>query len=171
MTHSWKGRLAVGAAAALLIGGVGPAWAATFDPSTGTGFVGKGEVQSAFNWNDKDLQTNANGVTFEFVATTTYTALCTWETGKKTHIKEVTDTIGIDEVVDMAKRTNKKEHVNGFTLDGFDLETVTVGEMPKDGDSCDAEGRNDKGTLTIESETSSTGLYVLWGDYRVQLSY
>src|SRR5918996_4693526 len=32
----------------------------TFDPSTGTGFVGKGDVQTAFGWNNKQLQNNAS---------------------------------------------------------------------------------------------------------------
>lgn len=38
--------------------------AVTFDASTGTGFVGKGDVQLAFGWNNKQLQANAAGVTF-----------------------------------------------------------------------------------------------------------
>ncbi len=31
----------------------------TFDPATGTGFVGKGDVQLLFGWNNKQLQDNA----------------------------------------------------------------------------------------------------------------
>jgi Spy/CpxP family protein refolding chaperone len=30
--------------------------AVTFNPSTGIGFVGKGDVQNAFGWNNADLQ-------------------------------------------------------------------------------------------------------------------
>jgi hypothetical protein len=38
--------------------------AVTFNDTTGTGFVGKGDVQVAFGWNNKQLQTNATGVSF-----------------------------------------------------------------------------------------------------------
>jgi hypothetical protein len=34
--------------------------------ANGTGFVGKGDVQTAFGWNNKQLQTNATGVSFSF---------------------------------------------------------------------------------------------------------
>lgn len=30
----------------------------------GTGFVGKGDVQSVYGWNDADMQANAGSVTF-----------------------------------------------------------------------------------------------------------
>ena len=34
----------------------------TFDPNTGTGFVGKGDIQVPMGWNNKQLQNNAGGV-------------------------------------------------------------------------------------------------------------
>lgn len=40
--------------------------AVTFDPVTGTGFVGKGDVQTAFGWNNQQLQQNADGVGVHF---------------------------------------------------------------------------------------------------------
>ena len=40
--------------------------AVTFNETNGTGFVGKGDVQVAFAWNNKQLQTNATGVSFSF---------------------------------------------------------------------------------------------------------
>ena len=40
--------------------------AVTFNETKGTGFVGKGDVQVAFAWNNKQLQTNAAGVSFSF---------------------------------------------------------------------------------------------------------
>jgi hypothetical protein len=36
-----------------------PARRVTFNETNGTGFVGKGDVQVAFGWNNKQLQTNA----------------------------------------------------------------------------------------------------------------
>ena len=44
--------------------------AVTFDPETGTGFVGKGDVQVAFGWNNAQFQANATGLSFAYVATT-----------------------------------------------------------------------------------------------------
>jgi hypothetical protein len=40
--------------------------AVTFNETNGTGFVGKGDVQVAFAWNNKQLQTNAKDVSFSF---------------------------------------------------------------------------------------------------------
>jgi len=40
--------------------------AVTFNETNGTGFVGKGDVQVAFGWNNKQLQTNAKDVSFSF---------------------------------------------------------------------------------------------------------
>ena len=37
-----------------------------YDAATGKGFVGKGDVQTAFGWNNGDLQKNAAGVTFKY---------------------------------------------------------------------------------------------------------
>jgi opacity protein-like surface antigen len=36
--------------------------AVTFDPATGTGFVGKGDIQLAFGWNNKAAQDNATAL-------------------------------------------------------------------------------------------------------------
>jgi hypothetical protein len=51
MFHRLFGGLSVALIAALLL--VLPAAASVnLDPATGTGFVGKGDVQSAFGWNN-----------------------------------------------------------------------------------------------------------------------
>ena len=63
-------------AAALSLVAVSVAGAAVIlndDPATGefngTGFVGKGDVQTPFGWNNKALQNNAAGVTFKWSST------------------------------------------------------------------------------------------------------
>jgi hypothetical protein len=62
-----------GALALALAGFTGAALAAvTFDPDTGKGFVGKGDVQNAFGWNDKALSTNVGGVSFSYSTTQTH---------------------------------------------------------------------------------------------------
>ncbi len=53
------------AAAAVVVIAAAPATASvSFDSSTGTGFVGKGDVQTALGWNNAALQKNASSLTF-----------------------------------------------------------------------------------------------------------
>lgn len=54
---------AVSSVGILAMGGTAAA-AVTYDPATGYGFVGKGEVQIAYGWNNSTLQKNAKDVTF-----------------------------------------------------------------------------------------------------------
>jgi hypothetical protein len=49
----------------------------TFDGVTGVGFVGKGDVQYTFGWNNKGLQDNADSVKFQ--ATSTDVTEVSWE--------------------------------------------------------------------------------------------
>ena len=56
--------------------------AVTFDPATGTGFVGKGDVQTAMGWNNAELQKNAENLKFTYVTETTYAVAVTWTTGE-----------------------------------------------------------------------------------------
>jgi hypothetical protein len=47
-----------------------------FDPATGTGFLGKGDVQSAFGWNNAEAQVNIPYVTLSAELTRTVTQAC-----------------------------------------------------------------------------------------------
>jgi hypothetical protein len=60
-----------------------PNAAITFDPATGIGFVGKGDVQLFFGWNNQMLQLNAANIDFRYSSgsTTTWTCTRTWVTG------------------------------------------------------------------------------------------
>lgn len=55
--------------------------AVTFDEETGTGFVGKGDVQEAFGWNNAQLQQSAGDVEFVVKSTAEYDFDCAWYTG------------------------------------------------------------------------------------------
>jgi hypothetical protein len=59
-------RLAVAVLAAGLLALTAQAASAsvTFDPLTGNGFVGKGDVQTAFGWSNATMQTNHTSITF-----------------------------------------------------------------------------------------------------------
>lgn len=65
-------KVAVSATAAVILTASAAGAAVTFDPATGTGFIGKGDVQTALGWNNKALQTaEANGgIAFTYKAVT-----------------------------------------------------------------------------------------------------
>ena len=107
--------------------------AVTFNETNGTGFVGKGDVQVAFGWNNKQLQTNATGVSFSFTqdatqavtqaasqtasqttsqSFTTYVS-CNTAEGKKTFYRE-----GNRSGVTTATRDGQREGERAGTLSG-----------------------------------------------------
>ena len=53
----------------------------TFDPATGKGFVGKGDVQNVLGWNNATLQQKASSAVFTYVKTDTYEVVNAWATG------------------------------------------------------------------------------------------
>ncbi|MFL4473002.1 hypothetical protein ACIPVK_03270 [Paeniglutamicibacter sp. MACA_103] len=109
------------------------------DTSTGTGFVGKGDVHDAFGWNDHDLQANHTGVSFALNAESTSTT--TWScfnanNGKTQDRKHVVQASTTGELLHEA-RTNPQDKVTGFLLtglaDGASVVSETEGPKP---DSC-----------------------------------
>lgn len=130
------------------------AWAAvSYDPEVG-GFVGKGDVQIAFGWNNAKFQANSPNVSFSYEDATTYEGVCDWLTGKKLHTKTVIVTTGINATVVKDQRKNSQ-------LLGWDLEpvgsSITTEDIPEVGGECDAEGSNNKGTYTSVTEISTGG--------------
>lgn len=59
----------------------------TLDVTDGTvtGFIGKGDVQSAFHYNNKQMQDQVNNVKFNFSDSLEVTFTCTFETTHTTH--------------------------------------------------------------------------------------
>jgi hypothetical protein len=51
-------------------------YAATFDPATGFGFVGKGEVQEPWGWNNREMSQRAANVEFSYSQEVTYQQEC-----------------------------------------------------------------------------------------------
>lgn len=124
----------------------------TFNFDTGVGFVGKGDVQTAFGWNNAQAQNNAPGVTF------TVNLENSWECDKivtlgngDTHeitIEHNSDTTG---VIDSLNRTHNQ--VDGFILQGYSSTQTTGGPARN---TCPNDNSN-----FVEGSTSSTGgLYV-----------
>ena len=148
--------------------------AVSFDPATGMGFVGKGDVQLAFGWNNAKLQQNAGGVTFSYEATDTYSAVCSFITGEgtrgeKTHNVSIPRHTGVNSAIQYDARTHKQ--IDGFILTGLGA-TTTEGTVPVVGEACVANenGVARNGTWSaVELISSTGGLFVSFGGSSVAL--
>lgn len=93
--------------------------AVTFDPTTGTGFVGKGDVQLALGYNNKQLQDNADSLQFAAMSTvvTERSWVCTNSNNQNIQERERTTTSTITGVVSKVDRV--KNQITGFILNGY----------------------------------------------------
>lgn len=138
--------------------------AVSFDAATGTGFVGKGDVQIAFDWNNAQLQANADSVTFSYSTEDKYDATCKWQTvtGNGTtiyHDVTVRRTVTLNKTVAYKARTNSQDSITGFNLTGFGAVSSNR-DAPVDGGAC-LGGGGQQGVWSDVTLTSSTGgLYV-----------
>jgi hypothetical protein len=131
--------------------------AVTFDPETGEGFVGKGDVQDAFGWNNKQLQDNAEDVTFTYEDEATYDILC--EQQQTSDRRTFRRSAGIDEATDGDPRQKKgQKQFTGFILSGYDG-TVESGDAECPG------GFNEVSRTLVG--TSGGGLYAHWNGQSV----
>ncbi|MFF9621379.1 hypothetical protein [Streptomyces griseosporeus] len=164
-----------GAVAAVVLATAPALAAVSYDPATGTGFVGKGDVQTAFGWNNKQLQTNASGVTFTYDATTHYSAVCEWVTGagtrgQKTHDITLSRHTSVSSAVAYDARVQTQ--ITGFNLTGISASSTT-GTVPEAGAPCvgSDDGVDHNGTWVSVTETGSTGsLSVGYGGTSVPLT-
>jgi hypothetical protein len=101
------------------------AMAVTFDPGTGTGFVGKGDVQLKFGWNNKALNDNADSVEFRVKSevVTEVSWECTNSNNDNIQERERTTTSSTQGVVSHIARDNKKQ-ITGFNLTGKGTSTT-----------------------------------------------
>jgi hypothetical protein len=144
---------------------VGTASAAVdFDPATGTGFVGKGDVQLAFGWNNKALQSNASAVTFVYEAVDTYEAECEFYTGpernRTRHTATETEKTSVAGVPDADPRLKAgQQQFTGFILSGFEGDPSIIGDLPVVGESCKTGAGNQPSQwLSVELQSSTGGL-------------
>lgn len=127
----------------------------TLDPSSGTGFVGKGDVQSVFALNNAALQKDAGNMVFTYTDSQSadYSYDCTWSTGTNhvtVHtITNTTSTVSdIVTTVNGKPRTNPNQSVTGFNLTGLGLSTTTTsGSVPVDGAPCLAVDNQGNGVI------------------------
>jgi hypothetical protein len=93
--------------------------AVTFDPASGTGFVGKGDVQLALGLNNSQLQSAVLSFTYESVEVSETSWVCT-NVGNKnlqTQERERTTTSTKQGVVSAVARV--KNQITGFNLSGY----------------------------------------------------
>ena len=124
--------------------------------SDGTGFVGKGDVQLIYGWNNAQLQNNASLVRFQVSQSTTteYSWQCLNGGGNDVNKSDSTTTT-TQGVVDSIARV--KNQITGFNLNGYSGEPVvtTVPSGPAR-DACGngqafVDGSDDGGTITASS--------------------
>ncbi|MCE9680603.1 hypothetical protein LZP69_15735 [Shewanella sp. AS1] len=92
----------------------------TYDEN-GVGFVGKGDIQSLFDWNNSQLQENAGSLQFRFISEGTVTWLCEGfnKNGKLVQSKTPSMSTSVDAKATLDSRKNKKEMITGFDLKGM----------------------------------------------------
>jgi hypothetical protein len=131
----------------------------TFDSSSGEGFVGKGDVQEAFGWSNKQLQDNAAALNFTYSEVGFYTVVCTGHSNSNQNPRTFSDReIGVLGGVDFLSRrggAEQSKQINGFVLSGMDEENVV-----SNGEGCPAAWTTEV-SRTLNSNVGSTiGLYV-----------
>ncbi len=133
----------VGAAAGVVLTLAPVANASVLVNQDGTGFIGKGDVQLPFGWNNKALQDNAAGVTFRIESNSTTVTekswICTNSNNEKTQERERTTTATtstqalLSSVSREIVKGGKQGAVNGFNLNGFAGDPVTESSQTTDG--------------------------------------
>ena len=113
--HLLGGAIVAGA----LIASTGANAAVTFNPATGTGFVGKGDVQLALGLNNAQLQAQAGSLAFTYTNTssTATTWTCDRDAGPQTQERANITTTTTQGVVSSIARV--KNQITGFNLSGY----------------------------------------------------
>jgi hypothetical protein len=99
--------------------------AVTFDPATGTGFVGKGDVQLALGLSNAQLQTQAGSLAFTSTSTevTEVSWVCTNPKNENIQERARTTTTETTGVVSAVARV--KNQITGFNLSGYAANSTT----------------------------------------------
>ena len=161
MNRIAKAALTAATAAAIIAGSASGAGASVSLDATNTGFIGKGDVQTAYAWNNATLQANAPGIDFQRVTTTSFDVACEfytestdiWFEGegrdkiKHVDIVRVTHTatkdLATSASVDLktVSRKNPNGDVNGFKVNGTDSTVESGDPVPAVGDACLGNGQ------------------------------
>lgn len=133
-------KFAVGAA---LAAAAAAAMATVSYDANGVGWVGKGDVQVPFGWNDATMQRNHAAVKFEFIISTSYVATCTFMTGEGTPGERIHDVdhkkkIDVKSVADDLDRIQKTKTAKftGWFLRGWGTVSESGDPIPVVGGPC-----------------------------------
>ena len=127
--------LAMGLALVAMLVAAGAAFAAyTFDPATGTGFVGKGDVQLIYGYNNQQLQTNASKIDFRAITTSETSWTCsrpapTPQDPNREITQQRNNTTTAQGLATTVARDNSKGKngpVTGFNLIGYDSPPTVI---------------------------------------------
>lgn len=134
----------------------------TFDPATGMGFVGKGDVQLALGMNNAVIQQYANQLAFSYQVMDKYDATCEWTTTTGNgrviyHDVTVKKTVRVNDAVAYDARTHKQ--VDGFNLTGYGNVSQNI-DPPAIGGACLGEGGHQGTWIDVTKTSTSGGLYV-----------
>jgi len=115
------------AAAVALLMATMSAHAAVNVDENGVGFVGKGDVQSTYDWNNSMLQSNAHLVRFKFSSAGTASWIC--EGVNAAGITVTSDRrdqdVGTNATIAHDPRKNRQGQITGFILNGFEDNSTT----------------------------------------------
>lgn len=142
--------LAAAAAGTILLAGTSFA-AVDFDPATGMGSVGKGDVQIAFGLNNAQFQQQAGNVKFLSKTVTVTEVVCESTAGRKTTRKEKEERTNTKSVI--AYDLRQKKQIVGYTLTG--LESTTLRETGGcSGGAVEVEPTPEEAALIAEPSTT-----------------
>jgi opacity protein-like surface antigen len=116
-------KFTIAAASALALVSTAALAAVTFDSTTGTGFVGKGDVQLALGLNNAQLQAATLNFTYDAAVVTERSWVCTKDNGN-TQERQRTTTSTTTGVVAAAARV--KNQITGYNLNGFSSSSSNV---------------------------------------------
>jgi hypothetical protein len=137
--------------------------AVTFDSATGTGFVGKGDVQLALGMNNAQVQNATLSFTYDSTVVSEVSWICTNDKNEQTQERARTTTSSSTGVVSAVARV--KNQVTGYNLNGYQSGS-TSSTSSTDGppvDSCpNANGNWSLTTPASDAEvvSSTGGLFV-----------
>lgn len=164
-------KIAFAAAAALTI--TSSIAMATVTVTNGVGFVGKGDVQLAFGWNNAAAQRNVNAVSFHTESSAEYSAVCTFTTGEGTRgerIHNVSHNRSTAVLSSIASEARKTGQWTGYNLNGFGAVTTSGDPIPVlDGPCMGNSGHDGVWSSVTELGSSGEGLFVTYNGVSVQI--
>ncbi|MDP3892859.1 hypothetical protein [Nocardioides sp.] len=129
-------KAAAAAAATIMLTATAASAAVTFDPGTGTGFVGKGDVQTALGLNNNAVQNTAVSFSYQGVTAQSWSCVKTVVTGngeENVITQERAVTTSTTGVVSSVERV--RNQITGYHLEGFSGTPTVVTSGPAAG-SC-----------------------------------